>query len=303
MVPRTVTAGPNKPTGRHPEWIRAHTTGTPAFTDTRERLRRLGLHTVCEEAQCPNIGECFAHGTATFMILGRTCTRSCRFCAVEHAAAARLAWPDPEEPGRVAAAVAEMELRHVVITSVTRDDLPDGGASHFAACASAIKAARPNATVEVLVPDFRGDRLSLRVLVESPIDVLNHNIETVPRLYRTVRPGADYWRSLNLIARAAAMRASLLTKSGLMLGLGERPDEVRAVLHDLRESSCSILTLGQYLRPSSNLLPVDRYVSPEEFVEWKREADTMGFSHVESAPLVRSSYHAWRQMEARTRGA
>jgi lipoic acid synthetase len=270
----------------------------PGFLETRALVKELGLHTVCEEARCPNLGECWGHKTATFMLLGDTCTRNCGFCAVTHGRPLTI---DPDEPGRVARAVARLGLRHVVVTSVNRDDLPDGGAAHFAATAKAIKALVPATRVEVLVPDFQGDQEAVRTVVESPIDILNHNLETVPRLYRRVRPGARYQRSLGLLAAARKIRPSCLTKAGLMLGLGESHDELHQVFGDLRAVDCDILTLGQYLRPSPAHLPVERYVPPEEFAALREEAVATGFRHVESGPLVRSSYHAWAHVPQETR--
>jgi lipoic acid synthetase len=254
-------------------------------------VRGLGLHTVCQEARCPNIGECWGHKTATFMLLGDTCTRNCGFCAVTHG---RPLPVDPAEPVRVAAAVARLGLRHVVVTSVNRDDLPDGGAGHFAATARAIKHLLPTCRVEVLVPDFLGNLDAVVTVAASPVDVLNHNLETVPRLYKRARAGARYERSLALL-RTARERApeAVVTKAGLMLGLGETRDELLSVFRDLRLVACDVLTLGQYLRPSAEHLPVERYVPPEEFAELRDRALELGFRHVESGPLVRSSYHAW----------
>jgi len=270
----------------------------PGFLETRALVKELGLHTVCEEARCPNLGECWGHKTATFMLLGDTCTRNCGFCAVTHGRPLTI---DPDEPDRVARAVARLGLRHVVVTSVNRDDLPDGGAAHFAATAKAIKTLVPATRVEVLVPDFQGDQNAVRTVVESPIDILNHNLETVPRLYKRVRPGARYQRSLGLLAAARKVRPGCLTKAGLMLGLGESHDELRQVFGDLRAVDCDILTLGQYLRPSPAHLPVERYVPPEEFAALREQALATGFRHVESGPLVRSSYHAWAHVPQETR--
>jgi lipoic acid synthetase len=274
---------------RLPPWLKVRAPGGPGWVETRATVKSLGLHTVCEEARCPNIGECWGHKTATFMLLGDTCTRNCSFCAVSHG---RPLVVDPEEPRRVAEAVARLGLRHVVITSVNRDDLADGGASHFAATAVAVKAASPACRVEVLVPDFQGDADAVATVMASPIDILNHNVETVPRLYKRVRPGARYERSLGLLRHARAS-GSALTKAGLMLGLGETESELTAVFRDLRSVGCDILTLGQYLRPSAEQLPVERYLPPEEFDALRRLASGLGFRHVESGPLVRSSYHAW----------
>jgi lipoyl synthase len=275
---------------RHPPWLKVRAPGGPEFAETMATVRELGLHTVCQEACCPNIGECWGHRTATFMLLGDTCTRNCGFCAVTHG---RPLAVDPGEPLRVASAVARLGLRHVVVTSVNRDDLADGGAAHFAATARAIKQLVPPCRVEVLVPDFQGNSASVAEVVASPIDVFNHNLETVPRLYRRVRAGARYERSLAVLESARRRRVSLLTKTGLMLGLGEREDELVSVFSDLRRIGCDVLTLGQYLRPSGDHLPVERYVPPEEFAALRTEALALGFRHVEAGPLVRSSYHAW----------
>jgi lipoic acid synthetase len=276
---------------RHPEWIRVRAPTGAAVERTRAIVRDLQLHTVCEEARCPNVGECWAHDTATFMLLGDTCTRNCRFCAVTHG---RPVTVDADEPRRVAEAVERLGLRHVVVTSVNRDDLADGGAGHFAETARQIRARLPACTVEVLIPDFQGDLAPLQTVVQSPIQVLNHNTETVPRLYKQARPGASYDRSIGLLARAKEIRPSLRTKTGLMLGLGEERAELLEVLCDLRNAGCDVLTLGQYLRPSADQLPVVRYLPPEEFDAIGAEARAMGFAYVESGPLVRSSYHAWR---------
>ena len=279
---------------RKPPWLRARAPVGESFFRTRRILSELRLTTVCQEALCPNIGECWAHSTATFMLMGESCTRSCGFCAVKHGAPQRL---DPLEPERVATAAARLGLEHVVVTSVNRDDLADGGASHFAATARAIKARAPGCVVELLIPDLHGDEESLRIVVDSPVDVLDHNTETVPRLYPTVRPGSKYERSLELLARAKRMRAQLLVKSGVMAGLGETDAELLAVFAALRAAGCDILTLGQYLRPTKEHLPVRRFVSPEEFAELRRQALAMGFHHVEAGPLVRSSYHAWEHVK------
>jgi lipoic acid synthetase len=253
-------------------------------------LRRYRLNTVCEGALCPNQGECFGQGTATFLILGRVCTRNCTFCAIpseDHPPA-----PDPQEPERVSLAAAELGLKHVVITSVTRDDLADGGASHFAATVRALKKNSPRVIVEVLIPDFQGSRAALQTVVESNPDMVNHNLETVPRLYPQVRPQAVFSRSIELLNRVKEINPAKITKSGLMLGLGEEKKEVLAALAALREASCDLVTLGQYLRPSGRHHPVIRYVPPEEFEEFRLEGEKMGFKGVFSAPLVRSSFHA-----------
>ena len=278
---------------RHPEWIKVKAPSGEAFFETKRLVKQLRLHTVCEEAHCPNVGECWHHKTATFMLLGDVCTRNCSFCAVTHGRPVEL---DPEEPARVAEGVVRLGLRHVVVTSVDRDDLPDGGADHFARTARAIKARVPECTVEMLVPDFKGNLAAVDIIVDSPVDILNHNTETVPRLYKRVRPGARYERSLGLLGHAKQRRSSLVTKTGLMLGLGEEHDELRAVFADLSAVGCNILTLGQYLRPSSSQLPVERYVPPAEFDTLRDAALRFGFRHVESGPLVRSSYHAWQHV-------
>ncbi len=273
-----------------PPWLRARDPGTAKVAALQQLLREQELHTVCEEADCPNIGECFARGTATFMIMGSICTRRCPYCDVAHGRPASL---DADEPARLARTVAAMKLRYVVVTSVDRDDLRDGGAAHFAACIGAIRATTPDVQVEVLTPDFRGrEQLALETLAVTPPDVFNHNIETVKRLYRAVRPGADYAGSLRLIAAFKARNPAVPTKSGLMLGLGESDDEVLQTLQDLRAHDCDILTLGQYLRPSAAHLPVERYVSPEEFERWRVRALALGFREVAAGPLVRSSYRA-----------
>jgi lipoic acid synthetase len=275
---------------RHPPWLKVRAPGGPGFTETRGLVNELRLHTVCEEAHCPNIAECWGHKTATFMLLGDTCTRNCGFCAVTHG---RPLTVDAGEPARVAEAVERLGLQHVVVTSVNRDDLPDGGSGHFAATASAIRRRLPACRIEVLVPDFQGDLAAVATVTAAPIDVFNHNMETVPRLYRRVRPGARYERSLAVLEAALDPAGRRLTKAGLMLGLGEEIPEVLAVLRDLRAAGCSILTLGQYLRPSRDHLPIERYVTPEEFNALRQDALGLGFRHVESGPLVRSSYHAW----------
>jgi lipoyl synthase len=256
-------------------------------------LREAKLHTVCEEASCPNIGECFGHGTATFMIMGDLCTRRCPFCDVAHGRPQPL---DAEEPRHLAETIALMQLRHVVITSVDRDDLRDGGAGHFVECIRAVREKSPATRIEILTPDFRG-RLerALAILEAAPPDVMNHNLETVPRLYRQARPGSDYAHSLALLSRFKASHPGVPTKSGLMVGLGETNDEILAVMRDLREHGVDMLTVGQYLQPSKHHLPVTRYVHPDEFAMFEREAQALGFSHAACGPMVRSSYHADRQ--------
>jgi lipoic acid synthetase len=275
---------------RKPKWIRAKVPSGPGVTRIKQILRQRKLSSVCEEAQCPNLGECFSHGTATFMIMGDICTRRCPFCDVAHGRPEPL---DADEPRQLAEAIAEMHLKYVVITSVDRDDLRDGGAEHFAHCIRAVREATPETQVEVLVPDFRGRmEIALEKLATAPPDVFNHNLETVPRLYRQARPGADYQWSLDLLKAFKAAHPGVLTKSGIMLGLGEEPAEVEQVLRDLRAHDCDMLTLGQYLQPSRDHLPVDRFVTPAEFETLRRLAESLGFSNVASGPMVRSSYHA-----------
>ncbi|MCK9419393.1 MAG: lipoyl synthase [Nitrospirae bacterium] len=272
---------------RRPPWFKIRLTTNDRLENVRNLIRDNDLHTVCSSAACPNRTECWNAGTATFMILGNICTRNCRFCGVPKGSPQGL---DLDEPGRVANAVASLHLKYVVITSVTRDDLADGGSSLFAATIKAVRMKLPGCRVEVLIPDFRGSETSLETVLDASPDVLDHNIETVPTLYPAVRPQADYHRSLALLASARAYGA--LTKSGLMLGLGETIDELRTVMRDLRNVDCSILTLGQYLQPGRYHLPVDKYYHPDEFASLRDEAKTMGFQHVSAGPLVRSSYHA-----------
>lgn len=275
---------------RKPAWIRAAFPGTPEVQRLKQILRDNRLHTVCEEASCPNLGECFGQGTATFMIMGAICTRRCPFCDVGHGRPNPL---DGEEPTNLARTVAAMSLKYVVITSVDRDDLRDGGAGHFAACIAAIRAARPGIVIEILTPDFRGRMDSaLDVLATEPPDVFNHNLETVPSLYRQVRPGADYQGSLQLLQKFKARQPYIPTKSGLMLGLGESLEEIIQVMRDLRAHDVEMLTIGQYLQPSIHHLAVTRYATPEEFAHLRSVGETLGFTHVAAAPLVRSSYHA-----------
>ena len=278
---------------RKPDWIRIRLSANPDVDRIKQILRRRNLASVCEEASCPNLSECFSHGTATFMVMGEICTRRCPFCDVAHGKPNPL---DPDEPRQLAEAVAEMKLRYVVVTSVDRDDLKDSGAGHFAACIDAVRSLNPSTTLEVLVPDFRGRMdVALSILANTPPDVFNHNLETVPRLYKKARPGADYAWSLDLLARYKAMQPSVLTKSGLMLGLGETYEEVVEVMRDCREHRVDMLTLGQYLQPSRDHLPVDRYVHPDEFNALADEAKALGFKQVASGPLVRSSYQADQQ--------
>ncbi len=287
-----VAQEPSKPAPK-PAWLRVRSPLSPEVGRLKTILRDHALHSVCEEASCPNIGECFGHGTATFMIMGRLCTRRCPFCDVAHGRPDPL---DPDEPRHLAQAIAAMNLRFVVITSVDRDDLRDGGGSHFASCVGAIRAAAPTVRIETLVPDFRGRvGAALETLAVAPPDIFNHNMETVPRLYKAVRPGADYEGSLALLKAFKDRYPDIPTKSGLMVGLGESRAEIEQTLIDLRTHGCEWLTVGQYLRPSLAHLAVDRYVSPEEFAEIGELARGLGFTNVASGPLVRSSYHADRQ--------
>jgi len=278
---------------RKPKWIRAQAPTGARVTELKSILRSHHLHTVCEEAACPNLGECFSHGTATFMIMGAICTRRCPFCDVAHGKPGPL---DADEPENLAVTIHAMELKYVVITSVDRDDLRDGGAAHFASCIRAVRERSPATRIEILVPDFRGRMdIALRLLEQAPPDVFNHNLETVPRLYLKVRPGADYTWSLQLIRRFKERHPDLPTKSGLMLGLGETLEEVETVMRDLRAHDCDMLTLGQYLQPSRFHLPVARFVPPQEFDSLAEKARALGFGNVASGPMVRSSYHADRQ--------
>jgi lipoic acid synthetase len=288
----------NPPAGRKPDWLKRRLPAGETFNQVRAIIEAGRLHTVCQEAQCPNIWECYSHRTATFLIMGERCTRNCRFCAVTSGTPEPL---DPQEPAHVAEAVERMGLKYVVITSVTRDDLPDGGATHFAATLQTIRRRIPQVEIEVLIPDFQGNRVSLQTVLSARPDVLNHNIETVPRLYPQVRPQADYRRSLELLRHAAQAAPEIPTKSGLMLGLGERPEEILQTLADLHQVACRILTLGQYLQPSPEHLPVDAFVPPEDFEIWRKAALDLGFSEVASAPFVRSSYRAKESFHALTR--
>ncbi len=281
---------PSETVLRKPDWIRVRIPASSEVGRIKSILRTRKLASVCEEASCPNISECFSHGTATFMIMGEICTRRCPFCDVAHGKPLAL---DKNEPLQLAEAVAEMKLKYVVVTSVDRDDLKDSGAGHFAECITELRTLNPETRVEVLVPDFRGRmEIALEILSDAPPDVFNHNLETVPRLYKKARPGADYQWSLSLLKRYKQLKPSVLTKSGLMLGLGETLDEVREVMTDLRAHDVDMVTLGQYLQPSRDHLALDRYVHPDEFAELAEDAKAMGFSHVASGPLVRSSYHA-----------
>ena len=281
---------------RKPGWLKVRAPGGPNYAHIKGMMRELGLHTVCEEARCPNIGECWEHKAATFMILGDVCTRNCTYCAVAHGTPTAF---DPLEPARLAEAVERMGLAHVVITSVDRDDLPNGGAEAFAGCIIEIRRRMPDTTVEVLIPDFKGSETALEIVMDARPDILNHNLETAERLYRLARPGGRYDRALALLANARRMDPDALTKSGIIVGMGEEWDELLVCMRDLRRSDVNILTVGQYLRPSFEHLPVVRYYAPEEFEEIKRFARGLGFAHVESGPLVRSSYHAAEQVPAR----
>lgn len=279
-----------QPAMRKPEWIRMKMPDSARFQEIKQILRENKLHTVCEEASCPNIGECFSGGTATFMILGDICTRRCPFCDVAHG---KPLPPDANEPINLARTIAQMRLKYVVITSVDRDDLRDGGAQHFVDCIQAVREQSPEIKIEVLVPDFRGRiDVALEILKSAPPDVMNHNLETVPRLYKQARPGADYQNSLDLLKNFADLYPNVPAKSGLMLGLGETDEEILAVMRDLRAHNVTMLTLGQYLQPSPHHLPVMRFVTPERFAQFEQEALAMGFTHAACGPMVRSSYHA-----------
>src|SRR4030042_1676082 len=275
--------------GMKPDWLLKPLPQGKHLVEVGRVLSRLKLHTVCQSALCPNLGECFSRRTATFMVMGNICSRNCRFCAVEKGKPKPL---EPSEPARIARAAKDLQLLHVVVTSVTRDDLPDGGANHFAQTIAAIREVDQNATVEVLIPDFKGSQEAIKVIVSLRPDVFNHNLETVPRLYKKVRPKANYHRSLNILKLVKELDKDILTKSGMMLGLGETEEEFIAVMEDLRNVECDLLTLGQYLTPSENHLPVARFVTPEEFENIAAKGKAMGFRGIASAPLVRSSYRA-----------
>lgn len=280
---------------RKPSWLKVKAPGGPQYLRLTHLMRELNLHTVCEEAHCPNVGECWDHGTATFMILGDVCTRNCAYCAVAHGRPPKY---DIDEPARVASAIGEMQLRHAVITSVDRDDLPDFGAFIFAETIRQIKQRLPDCSVEVLVPDFQGSEDSIRTVLEARPDIYNHNTETVPRLYKRCRPGGRYERVMQIFRTSKRIAPDIPTKTGIILGMGETLEEVELVMRDLRAVDVDILTLGQYLRPSADHIPIDRYVTPEEFRQMREIGMAMGFRHVESGPLVRSSYHAWEQVQA-----
>ncbi len=280
---------------RKPSWLKVRAPGGSNYARLKHLMRELDLHTVCEEAHCPNVGECWEHGTATFMILGDVCTRNCAYCAVTHGRPPKY---DPAEPSRVAEAVAEMRLQHAVITSVDRDDLPDFGAWAFAETIREIHTRMPGCSVEVLVPDFQGKEESIRAVLEAEPEIYNHNTETVPRLYKRCRPGGRYERVMKIFRFAKQIAPGIPTKTGIILGMGETKEEVVATMRDLRGVDVDILTLGQYLRPSASHIPLDRYVTPDEFRELRDIGLSLGFRHVESGPLVRSSYHAWEQVQA-----
>jgi lipoic acid synthetase len=297
-VPRPVSEGsplPSVTRTRKPSWLKVKAPGGANYAHIKGLMRELKLHTVCEEARCPNVGECWEHKAATFMVLGDVCTRNCTYCAVAHGTPNAF---DPLEPVRLAEAVEQMGLQHVVITSVDRDDLPNGGAEIFAGCITEIRRRLPETSVEVLIPDFKGSELALRIVMDARPDILNHNLETAERLYRLARPGGRYDRALQLLANARRMVPDALTKSGMILGMGEEWDEVLVSMRDLRRSDVNILTLGQYLRPSNRHMPVARYYPPDEFAELREHGLSLGFTHVEASPLTRSSYHAWEQASA-----
>jgi lipoic acid synthetase len=286
------------PEGRKPAWLKVRAPGGPNYRRLKGQLREWNLHTVCEEAHCPNIGECWEDATATFMILGDVCTRNCGYCAIAHG---RPVWEDREEPERIGRAVEALGLDYVVITSVNRDDLADGGAAHWAATIRAVRRHAPACRVEALIPDFQGQASSLQAVIDAAPHVLNHNTETVPRLYKVARHGGRYDRALELFRRCRAVAPDLVTKSGLILGLGETGEELLATMQDLRDADVKILTLGQYLRPSAQHLPVVKFYHPDEFADLAAAGRALGFAHVEAGPLVRSSYHAKRQTEATER--
>ena len=280
-----------------PSWLKVKAPGSPEYLETKSVVKSLRLHTVCEEAHCPNIGECWSHHTATFMIMGDLCTRKCHFCAVKKGDTSNLVALDPDEPERVGTAVRDLKLKHAVITSVDRDDVSDNGAQHFAKTVAAIKKHAPDCKIELLIPDLQGSWKDLEVIVKSGIDVLNHNIETIPRLYKKVRPGAGYIRSLTLHSIAKEFNPNIFTKSGIMVGLGETQEEVFQVMDDMRHHNIDIMTIGQYLRPSNRQLPIRAFVTPDEFKEFETVGLQKGFKFVESGALVRSSYHAWKHTE------
>jgi lipoic acid synthetase len=299
-VPRVIPLTDARPREPKPEWLKVRAPGSPNYLRLKSIMRELSLHTVCEEARCPNIGECWNHGTATFMILGDVCTRACSYCAVAHG---RPGAVDPAEPVRVADAIHTLALNYVVITSVDRDDVKDGGASIFAETIRETRARLPECRIEVLIPDFQGNEAALRTVLDARPDVLNHNTETVRRLYRMARSGGRYERTMELLDRSRRYAPGIPTKTGVMVGLGEQHEELVSTFEDLRRAGCSILTIGQYLRPTSEHAPMARYYHPDEFRELKAIALDMGFVHVESGPLVRSSYHAHETADAYQRAA
>jgi lipoic acid synthetase len=277
-----------------PSWLKVRAPGSPEYLETRKIVKDLKLHTVCEEAQCPNIGECWSHHTATFMIMGELCTRKCHFCSVKKGSSDTLVALDPNEPERVGVAVKSLGLKHAGITSVDRDDVADNGAGHFNKTVRAVRTQSPGCKIELLIPDLKGSRADLETILASKIDVLKHNNETVPRLYKKVRPGAGYIRSLSIHRWAKEIDPQVVTKSGIMVGLGETKEEVLAVMDDMRAVGIDVMTIGQYLRPTQNQLPVRAFITPEEFKEYEEEGMKRGFRFVESGPFVRSSYHAWK---------
>jgi lipoic acid synthetase len=277
-----------------PSWLKVRAPGSPEYLETKKIVKDLKLHTVCEEAMCPNIGECWSHHTATFMIMGELCTRRCHFCSVKKGTSETLVALDPLEPERVGVAVKELGLRHAVVTSVDRDDVADNGAGHFCKTVRAIRKHAPNCKIELLIPDLKGSRVDLETILNAKVDVLNHNIETVPALYKKVRPGAGYIRSLAIHRWAKEIDPKVVTKSGIMVGLGESKDDVLRVMDDMRDADIDVMTIGQYLRPSERQLPVKAFITPEEFKEYEVEGKNRGFKFVESGPFVRSSYHAWK---------
>jgi len=297
---RVIPLAPSQPRPPKPDWLKVRAPGSPGYLRLKSLMRELNLHTVCEEAQCPNIGECWHHGTATFMILGDICTRACAYCAVGHGRPAPI---DAEEPRRVADAIGALGLEYVVITSVDRDDVADGGASAFAETIRRTRERLPSCRIEVLIPDFQGDARALESVLDARPDILNHNTETVPRLYRMARSGGRYARTIELLDRARRYAPDIPTKTGLMVGLGEEHDELVATFEDLRRVDCQILTIGQYLRPSLAHAPMTRFYTPAEFRDLKTIALDLGFVHVESGPLVRSSYHAHETADAFERAA
>lgn len=285
------------PAGPKPSWLKVKAPGSPQFLETKEIVKSRRLHTVCEEARCPNIGECWSHHTATFMIMGDLCTRKCHFCAVKKGDNSSLSPLDPMEPQRTGLAVKELGLKHIVITSVNRDDIPDMGAHHFKFTVEEIHKQAPECKIELLIPDMQGRRELLEIILSAGVDVLNHNIETVKRLYKKVRPIAVYERSLEILKWVKEISPDTQSKSGIMVGLGEEPSEVEALMDDFRAHDVDIMTIGQYLRPSENQLPVKEFVTPEQFELYRLMGVNKGFRHIESGPLVRSSYHAWKHVK------